>query len=71
MNLENINNEKEKFVPNLKKVLKDYKSTSNTEQKNYLLKSVIDKIYYLKTETGNRWHPANFDIWIIPKIPKN
>lgn len=69
--LKNINNQKDNFIPNLKKVLKEYKSSSNAEQKNYLLKSVIDKIYYLKTETGNRWHPANFELWIIPKLPKN
>lgn len=69
--LKDINIQKDNFIPNLKKVIKEYKNTSNTEQKNYLLKSVIDKIYYLKTETGNRWHPANFELWIMPKIPKN
>ena len=66
-----MNNEKQNFIPTLKKVLEEYKTTPNTEQRNYLLKSVIDKIYYLKTETGNRWHPANFDLWIVPKISKN
>lgn len=69
--LKSVNNEKQNFIPTLKKVLEEYKTTSNTEQRNYLLKSVIDKIYYLKTETGNRWHPANFDLWIVPKISKN
>lgn len=69
--IDNVISQKEYFIPNLKKVLKDYKLASNTEQKNFLLKSVIDKIYFLKTETGNRWHKANFELWILPKIPKN
>lgn len=69
-NLENANIQQDIFIPNLKKVLKEYKLSSNTEQKNLLLKSVIDKIYYLKTETGNRWHSANFELWVLPKIPK-
>ena len=69
--LENISVQKNMFIPNLQKVLKEYRLTSNTEQKNFLLKSVIDKIYFLKNETGNRWHKANFELWILPKIPKN
>lgn len=48
--LQNINNEKENYIPNLKSVLENYKKSTDTKQKNYLLKSVIDKIYYLKTE---------------------
>lgn len=71
ISLKNINNEKEKFIPDLKMVLESYKKTTDMEQKNYLLKTVIDKIYYLKTETGNRWHPADFELWVVPKIPKN
>jgi len=66
--LTKINNEQQNFMPTLKKVLESYYKTSNTQEKNYLLKSVINKIYYLKTEAGNRWHSADFKIWIVPKI---
>lgn len=71
IDLKNLQNEKENFIPTLKSVLEEYKNTSDTERKNHLLKSVIDKIYYLKTETGNRWHRANFELWVVPKISNN
>lgn len=66
-----IRNEKENYIPSVKNVLQKYKTINNAKEKNELLKTVIDKIYYLKTEQGNKWHKSNFDIWILPKISSN
>lgn len=62
-------NEKDNFIPTLKKVLQKYKTIDNAKEKNELLKTVIDKIYYLKTEQGNKWHKTDFEIWVLPKLP--
>jgi len=66
--LKEIEREKQNFIPTLKKVLENYEKTTNTQEKNYLLKSVINEIYYLKTDAGSRWQPAKFKLWIMPKI---
>lgn len=66
-----VKNEKENYIPTIKNVLQKYKTTDNAKEKNELLKTVIDKIYYLKTEQGNKWHKADFDIWVLPKIPSS
>lgn len=42
-------------IPKLENCLKTY-HTLNIEDKNKLLKSIIKKVYYLKTEAGSRWN---------------
>jgi site-specific DNA recombinase len=69
--IKEIRDEKENYIPTVKKVLQRYKTINNAKEKNELLKTVIDKIYYLKTEQGNKWHKANFEIWILPKLPND
>lgn len=54
----NEDNKVEKLIqaiPRIENCLKTY-STLDTEEKNKLLKSIISKAYYLKTEAANRWN---------------
>lgn len=66
-----VQNEKENYVPTVKNILKKYKQIGTAKEKNELLKTIIDKVYYLKKEQGNKWHEADFEIWVLPKISKN
>ena len=44
----------------------------SSEEKNRLLKSILEKVTYLKTEKAIRKNSdaSNFEIHIYPKIPK-
>jgi len=66
--LKNIENNNKVFIPTLKYVIEKYNKTKDIEQKNKLLKSVIEKIYYLKEEQGSKTKEAQFELWIIPRI---
>lgn len=70
-NKEDILNQKNNYIPKLRNVLDNYNNTDNAIEKNRMLKSVIEKVEYLKTSQGNKWHPADFELWIYPKLPKN
>ena len=64
--------QKEKIIPNLENVVELYNKLVNAEDKNTLLKSVISKVTYLKTEKAIKKDsdPTNFELHIYPKIPK-
>lgn len=66
--LKDLKLDEENFLPNLKHVLDNYSKTDDVVLKNMLLKSVIDKIYYLKEIQGDKWNTAPFELWILPKI---
>ncbi len=65
-----IANQQNDFIPKVEYVLKSYKKSTDAKEKNLMLKSIIDKIEYLKTKQGNKWHSAKFELWIYPKLPK-
>lgn len=67
-----IQNEKETMIPKLENVIDLYNKLETAEDKNILLKSIIAKITYLKTEKAikNDSDPTNFELHIYPKIPK-
>ena len=69
---EYINKEKTLVIPKLQNVLDIYDELENNEKKNKLLKSIIEKVTYLKTEKSIKKNsdPTNFEIHIYPKIPK-
>ena len=53
----NENNKIDKIIqaiPKIENCLKIY-DTLTTEEKNKLLKTIINKAYYLKNKAGNRW----------------
>lgn len=55
------------IIPSLEKVVQTYSSLLSPEEKNELLKQVINKIIYLKTEKG-RGHEDDFTLKIEIKL---
>lgn len=52
--------------------LESYKKAQTPEQKNLLLKSLLHKVVYTKTNSS-RWHntPDGFELILYPKLPKH
>lgn len=67
-----IQNEKETMIPKLENIIDLYDKLETAEDKNILLKSIIAKITYLKTEKSIKKDsdPTNFELQIYPKAPK-
>lgn len=63
---------KETVIPKLQNVIDLYDKLETAEDKNILLKSIIAKVTYLKTEKAIKKDsdPTNFELHIYPKIPK-
>ena len=70
-NLE-IQNQKEIIIPKLENIIDLYYNLETAEDKNILLKSIINKVTYLKTEKAIKKDsdPTNFELHIYPKIAK-
>ena len=70
-NLE-IQNQKEIMIPKLENIIDLYYNLETAEDKNILLKSIISKVTYLKTEKAIKKNsdPTNFELHIYPKIAK-
>lgn len=72
----NKNNEskqqKEIMIPKLENVIDLYYNLESAEDKNILLKSILAKVTYLKTEKAIKKDSdlTNFELHIYPKIPK-
>ena len=67
-----MQNEKEIMIPKLENIIDLYDKLETAEDKNILLKSIIAKVTYLKTEKAIQKdsNPTNFELHIYPKIPK-
>jgi len=67
-----IQNQKENIMPKLKNVIDLYDKLETAEAKNILLRSIIAKVTYLKTEKAIKKDsdPTNFELHIYPKIPR-
>lgn len=67
-----IQKRKDIIIPKLKNVIDIYNKLETSEEKNNLLKSILEKVTYLKTEKSIKKDsdPTNFEIHIFPKIPK-
>lgn len=65
-------NEKENVIPKLENILDIYDKLETAEEKNRLLKTVVDKVTYLKTKKTLKKtdDPTDFEIHIFPKIGK-
>ncbi len=61
-----IQNQKETIIPKLANVIDLYDKLETAEDKNLLLKSILAKVTYLKTEKASE--PTNFKLGIYPKI---
>ena len=67
-----MQNQKEIIIPKLKNIIDLYYNLETAEDKNILLKSIISKVTYLKTEKAIKKDsdPTNFELHIYPKIYK-
>lgn len=65
--LENSKPDKKAYVKKIKHVLDIYPQIENPENKNMLLKSVIEKVVYYKKKD---WKSDQFEITLYPKISK-
>lgn len=67
-----MQNEKDTAIPKLENVIELYDKLETAEDKNILLKSIIAKVTYLKTEKAIKKdsNPTDFELHIYPKIPK-
>lgn len=67
-----VQNEKETMIPKLENVIDLYDKLETAEDKNFLLKSIITKVTYLKTEKAIKKDSdsSNFELHIFPKIPR-
>jgi chromosome segregation ATPase len=59
-------NNMESYIPQLIEVLKAYRKTESIEKKNRLLKSILEKATFLRTQEMK--HKSEFIIQIYPKI---
>lgn len=60
---------KKELLPKVQTVIEKYFSLHTASERNLMLKEVIDKIVYTKTDKG-RGHADSFKIEVFPKIPK-
>ena len=69
---ENMEEEQKLIIPKIENVLDVYYKLETAEQKNILLKTILEKVTYLKTEKAIKKNSdaSNFEIHIYPKIPK-
>ncbi len=67
-----IQNEKDIMIPKLENVIDLYNKLGTAEDKNILLKSIIAKVTYLKTEKviKSDSDSTNFELQIYPKVTK-
>jgi len=67
-----MNNENDTIIPILENVIDLYSKLQVAEDKNILLKSLITKVTYLKTEKAIKKDSTftNFELHIYPKLPK-
>ena len=70
---EKVAKEKKIVIPKIENILDIYNKLESNDEKNKLLKIIIEKVTYLKTEKSIKKDsdPTNFEIHIYPKIPKN
>lgn len=68
--IEKTEKTKKDLIPQTKNVLKEYSKCTSMKEKNDLLKSVISKVEYLKTEKcyNKNSNPENFELLIYPKF---
>lgn len=59
------------FIPKVKRLLEVYDELPSPKAKNDMLREVIDKAVYVKTERSRRkGNPDNFDLTLYPHIPE-
>lgn len=55
------------IIPKVEHVLEAYPALDSPAEKNALLKSVLDKVIYTKTQ-GGLWHESDMQVFLFPKV---
>ena len=63
----------EQIIPRAKKLLDIYRETDDIQLKNDLLKSIFEKVVYIKTANGHykEQRQDDFELTLFPRVPKN
>lgn len=64
---------RQEIIPHIRYVIAAYKDCTTAEEKNTLLKSVLNRIEYSKSEPNRRGHlnNANFTVDVFPKVSED
>ena len=57
------------FLPKLRHVVESYARAANAAEQNKLLKSVVEKVIYTKTERVTPTNPGNLTLEVYPLLP--
>lgn len=57
------------LIPKAEETISVYSTLTDVEAKNKALKSIVEKVVYVKTEKGNRGKSVPFHLQLFPKIP--
>ena len=70
--IENMQLQKDEFVPKVQNILDLYYSDISIKEKNNLLKSILKKVIYTKAERALKKNadPTNFELNLFPLLPK-
>lgn len=70
-NINQIQEEQEAYIPKIRNLLENYR-TNTPETNNRILKEVIDRMLYEKTEPNRRGqlNNCNFSLEVYPKLPR-
>lgn len=61
---------KRTIIPKVEKLLEVYDTLPNAQAKNDMLKSVLEKVVYLREERSKKGGPLdNFELTLYPKLP--
>jgi len=63
---------RENIIPKVEVLLETYDGLTTPKAKNDILREVLEKVVYIKTNKG-RWHnaPDDFEIILYPRLPKS
>ena len=62
----------EQIIPRAKKLLSVYRESDDVQLKNDLLKSIFEKVVYVKTANGHykNQRQDDFELSLFPRLPK-
>ncbi|WCK55379.1 recombinase family protein [Aneurinibacillus sp. Ricciae_BoGa-3] len=58
---------KENIIPQIKKVIDEYREIDDPVEKNHLLKSILEKVYYTRNKEWTK--KDQFELEIVPRLP--
>ena len=59
-----------KIIPAVQDALHLYRTAETAQEKNDLLRTILEKAVYVKKETGTRRAKSKFSLTIYPKLPR-